>query len=185
MLVTKDGHNDYLSVESFSLISLSGFVSRKFVISSLRSFEAFNACDHCVHQQCCLLVTKDGHYHHLSVESFSLTFFSEFAASKFVISSLRSFEAFNACYHFIHQQCCLLVTKDGHNHHLSVESFPLTSLSEFASSKFVIFSLRIFGADNVFHHFIHRQCCLLVNKNDHSHYLGIGSFVDIVFAVCF
>ena len=30
-------------------------------------------------------------------------------------SVLRSFEAYNVYYHFIHQQCCLLVTKDGHN----------------------------------------------------------------------
>ena len=35
--------------------------------------------------------------------------------SNFVISVLRSFDAFNAFYHFIHQQCCLLVTKDSHN----------------------------------------------------------------------
>ena len=32
-----------------------------------------------------------------------------------MISVLRSFDAFNAFYHFIHQQCCLLVTKDCHN----------------------------------------------------------------------
>ena len=178
MLVTKDGHNDYLSVESFSLISLSGFVSRKFVISSLRSFEAFNACDHCVHQQCCLLVTKDGHYHHLSVESFSLTFFSEFAASKFVISGLRNSEAYNAFSHLFHEQCRLLVTKDGHNHYISIESLVAVVFLTVGFSKFLISGLRIFEEYNGCYHFIHQQCFLLVTKDGHNHYLGLGSFVD-------
>ena len=94
----------------------------------------------------------------------SLTSFSLLAFSIFLISGLRNSEAYNAFSHLFHEQCRLLVTKGGHNDYLSVESFSLTSLSEFASSKFVIFSLRIFEEYSACYHFIHRQCCLLVNK---------------------
>ena len=62
----------------------------------------------------------------------SLRSISLFAPDIFIISGLRSSGAYDAFFHFFHRQCCVLVTKDGHNDYLSVESFLLTSLSEFA-----------------------------------------------------
>ena len=53
----------------------------------------------------------------------SLRSISLFAFSLFLNSCWRSSEAKNDFHHFIDQQCCLLVTKDGHNDYLSVESF--------------------------------------------------------------
>ena len=53
---------------------------------------------------------------------FLLTLFSQFASILFVNSVLRSFEAFTAFRHF-HQQCCLLVTNDGHNFFIRMASF--------------------------------------------------------------
>ena len=68
--------------------------------------------------------------------SFSRKFFTDIFVrvcfSNFLISGLRVFEEYISCYHFIHRQYCLLVTKGGHNDYLSVESFLLTSLWEFA-----------------------------------------------------
>ena len=59
--------------------------------------------------------------------SFSRKFFTDIFVrvcfSNFLISGLRFFEEYNACYHFIHQQCFLLVTKDGHNLYVGVGSF--------------------------------------------------------------
>ena len=84
------------------------------MISAVRSVEACNAFYHFSHQQCFLLVTKAGHNPIFASQVF-LTSFSLFASGNFVSSVLRSFKAFDAFYHFIHQHCCLLVTKDGHN----------------------------------------------------------------------
>ena len=52
-------------------------------------------------------------------------------------SVLRSFEAYNVYYHFIHQQCCLLVTKDVHNLLYALQVFSTTSFWQFACSNFV------------------------------------------------
>ena len=76
------------------------------------------------------------------------------------------------------------VTKDGHNDYLSVESFLLTSLSEFCFSNFLDSGLRFFEEYNACYHFIHQQCFLLVTKDGHNLYVGVGSFVEINFAVC-
>ena len=74
--------------------------------------------------QLLLLVTGDGHNLIFASQVFSRWHLSQFVSSNFVISVLRSnfvisvlrsFDAFNAFYHFIHQQCCLLVTKVSHN----------------------------------------------------------------------
>ena len=156
LLVTKDGHNDYLSVERFLLTSLSEFAlatSWFLVYESLKSIVRVTTL-FIISVVC--WSTKIVTIFVLASEG-SLTSFSLFAFSIFLNSGSHSSDAWTEFYHFIDHYCCLLVTKDGHNDYLSVESFSLTSLSEFASSKFVISSLRSFGADNVFHHFMHRQ----------------------------
>ena len=99
----------------FLLSSFWHFAYTNFVNSVLRSFEAYNVFSHFIHQQCCLLVTKDGYNLLFALEGFSSTSFYRFAASNLVNSVLRSFETYTVYYHFFHQQCCLLVTKDGHN----------------------------------------------------------------------
>ena len=133
-----------------------------------RSFEAYNGFYQFVHQQCCLLVTKVNHNVISASQVFSLTSFWQFASSNFVNSVLRSFEAYNVYYHFIHRQWYLLVTKDGHNLLYALEGFSKTSFQHFASSNFVNSVLRSFEAYNVYHHFIHQQCCLLVTKDGHN-----------------
>ena len=105
------------------LTSFSLFASSSFLISGLRNSEAYNAFSHLFHEQCRLLVTKDGHNHYISFESLVAVVFLTVGFSKFLISGLRIFEEYNGCYHFIHQQCFLLVTKDGHNHYLGLGSF--------------------------------------------------------------
>ena len=83
--------------------------------SVLRSFEAQYVYYHFIHQQCFLLVTKDSHNLLFASQCFSTTSFSHFCCSNFLNSVLRCSETYIAFYHFIHQQCCLLVTKVGHN----------------------------------------------------------------------
>ena len=144
MLVTKDGHNDYLSVESFSLTSLSEFASSKFVISSLRSFGADNVFHHFMHRQF--------RWHRSRCFAFSI----------FLISGLQNSVAYNAFSYLFAEQCCPFVTKDGHNDYLQSKGFY-----------------------SACYHFIHHQCCLLVNKNRHNLCLGVGRFVDFVLSVCF
>ena len=57
-------------------------------------------------------------FRHLSNNSFLATsWFLFYEALK---------RAYNAYYHFIHQQCCLLVTKDGHNLLYALEGFSKT-----------------------------------------------------------
>ena len=97
---------------------------------------------------------------YIRIASFLLTSFSKFAFSHFRDSVLQSIEAYNASYQFIHQQCCLLVTKDAHNLVFASQFFSLTSFSQFPSSKIVISFLRISGTYIDFNHFIHQQCCL-------------------------
>ena len=48
-------------------------------------------------------------------QGFSTTSFSHFCSCNFLNSVLRCFETYKVYYLFIHQQCFLLVTKDGHN----------------------------------------------------------------------
>ena len=122
----------FMLASEVSLRSISLFAPDIFIISGLRSSGAYDAFSTFFHRQYCLLVTKDGHNDYLSVESFFTDIFVRVCFSNFLISGLRIFEEYSACYHFIHRQYCLLVTKDGHNDYLSVESFLLTSLSEFA-----------------------------------------------------
>ena len=105
------------------LTSFSLFASSSFLISGLRNSEAYNAFSLLFHEQCRLLVTKDGHNHYISIETLVAVVFLTVCFSKFLISGLRIFEEYNRCYHFIHQQCFLLVTKDGHNHYLGLGSF--------------------------------------------------------------
>ena len=105
----------YLRVASFFGDIFWQFASSNFVISVSKSFEAYNASFHFVHQHCCLLVTKDGHSPFFTSQVFSLTSFWHFASSNFVNSVLRIFEAYKASNHFIHQECCLLVIKNGQN----------------------------------------------------------------------
>ena len=62
---------------------------------------------------------------------------SQYFSSNFLNSFLRSFEAYNVLSHFIHQQCFLLVTEDGHHLFLASQVFLLTSLWQFACSNFV------------------------------------------------
>ena len=119
----------YLRVANFLLASFWQFAYSNFVISVLLSFEAFDAFYHFVHQQCCLLVTKVGHNVIFASQVFPLTSFWHIAFRNFVNSVLRSFEAYNVYYHFIHQQCFLLVTKDGHNLLFASQGFSTTSFS--------------------------------------------------------
>ena len=82
----------------------------------------------------------------------------------------------NVYYHFIHQQCCLLVTKVGHNVIFASQVFSLTSFWQFASSNFVDSVLRSFEVCNVYCHFIHQQCCLLIAKDGHQLFFASQEF---------
>ena len=115
-----------------------------------------NVYYHFIHQQCCLLVTKVGHNVIFASQVFSLTSFWQFASSNFVDSVLRSFEVCNVYCHFIHQQCCLLVTKDGHNLCFASQGFAKTSFSHFCSSNFLNSVLRCSGTYIASYHFFHQ-----------------------------
>ena len=139
----------------------SQFASNIFLDSVLRSFEAYNASYHFIHQQCCLLVTKDCHNLIFASQVFSLTCFWNFAFSIFVNSVSRSFEVHIASYHLIHHQWCLLVTRDSHYLIFTSLVFSLTFFWQLASSNFVNSVLRSFAAYDAPYHFIHQNvvCC--------------------------
>ena len=156
----------YIRIVNFSPTSFSQFASSKFVIS-VRNFEAY-ASYHFIHQRCCLLVNKDGHTFIFASHVFSLTSFWQFNFRNFANSVLRSFSEYNAYYHFIHQQCCLLVIKDSNNLVFASQVFLLISFLQIAASIFLGSVLRSFSEFNAYYHFIHQQCCLLVTKDCHN-----------------
>ena len=167
----------------FSLTSFWQFNFRNFANSVLRSFSEYNAYYHFIHQQCCLLIIKDSHNLVFASQVFLLTSFLQIAASIFLGSVLRSFSEYNAYYHFIHQQCCLLVIKDGHNLVFASQVFQLTSFSQFASSNIVISVLRSFEADTSYH-FLHQRHCLLVTKDGHNFVFAAQVFSLTSFGQC-
>ena len=79
-----------------------------------------------------------------------LTSFSLFASSSFLISGLRNSGAYNAFSHLFHEQCRLLVTKDGHNHYISTETLVAVVFLTVCFSKFLISGLRIFERKMLF-----------------------------------
>ena len=134
------------------------------MISSLRSFGAYNASYQFIHQQCCLLVTKDCHNLIFASQVFSLTCFWKFAFSIFVNSVSRSFEVHIASYHLIHHQCCLLVTKGSHYLIFTSLVFSLTFFWQFASSNFVNSVLRSCAAYDAPYQFIHQNVVFCSSK---------------------
>ena len=77
-------------------------------------------------------------------------------SSNFMNSVLRSFEAYNVYYHFIHQQCFLLVTNDGHNLLFASQGFSTTSFSPFCTSNFLNSVLQCFETYIASYHFVHQ-----------------------------
>ena len=221
LLVTKAGHNPIFASHVF-LTSFSLLASGNFVSSVLRSFKAFDAFYHFIHQHCCLLVTKDGHNPIFASQVFSRWHRSHsllLATSRIVVYEVLKrillFTASLSTLFFVSRQrwsqpssshcnfsiliffcspllttswilfcktpkCVMLLTtfastvlSVGHQRwsksYLRIASFfSLTSFAQFASSKFVISVLRSFDAFNAFYHFIHQQCCLLVTKDSHN-----------------
>ena len=155
-----------------------------FLISGLRFFEEYNACYHFIHQQCFLLVTKDGHNLYVGVGSFVEINFAVCSGHfhHFWFAKLWSVWCF---FHFFSSS----VLSVGHQRWSQWLSFSRKFFTDIfvrvCFSNFLISGLRIFEEYSACYHFIHHQCCLLVNKNRHNLCLGVGRFVDFVLSVCF
>ena len=146
LLVTKVGHNVISASHVSLLTSFSLFASSNFVIFLLWSFEAYSASHHFFHQQCRLLVTKDGHTPIFASQVSLSTSFSLFASGNFIICFTNPWSIW--CFLPLSSSTVLSV---GHQRwsqsYFRIASFSLlTSLSQFALSNFVISLLRSFKA---------------------------------------